>query len=170
MQVYGLSKPEAGAVLSTFAFGLMAGSPTMGWLTNIFGRRSVLLGCSLVLTGVCGLLWAFTEGLSIPALYLLFFLLFVASGAPGPVVATVSKELFPLSIAGTSVGMVNLFPFFGGALLQVIAGAVISRTGPDSPISPAAGYHQMFLLFFFCALASLLVGVFLEETLGRQRG
>jgi MFS family permease len=169
MQVYGLSKSEAGGVLSTFAFGLMAGSPLLSWLTNRFGRKPILLGCSMVLTGVCGLLWAFTQEMSIPTLYVLFFLLFVSGGAPGPVVATVSKELFPLSIAGTSVGMVNLFPFFGGALLQVFAGAIVSRVEGGVPVPPAVGYHNMFLLFFLAALASCILGFFLEETQGRQR-
>jgi MFS family permease len=169
MQVYGLTKAEAGGVLSTFALGLMAGGPLLTWLTNCLGRKPVLLGCSAALAAVCGVLWAFTDGLSIPALYVLFFVLFVAGAAPGPVIATVSKELFPRAIAGTSVGMVNLFPFFGGALLQVLAGAIVSGAQGGVAAAPAARYHDMFLLFFLASLASFFLGFFLEETLDRQR-
>ena len=117
IQVYGLSKTAAGSVLSMFAVALMVGSPFLSWIANHIGRKPVFISCSLLLIAVCGLFYSFTEGLTLPMLYLLFFCLFLSGGTTGPVVAAVSKELFPVAIAGTSVGMVNLFPFFwGGAL------------------------------------------------------
>ena len=38
---------------------------------------------------------------------------------------TTTKELFPVEIAGTSVGTVNLFPFLGGAIFQPIVGRLL---------------------------------------------
>jgi sugar phosphate permease len=84
------------------------------------------------------------------------------------VVAAVSKELFPVAIAGTSVGTVNLFPFFGGALLQVIVGAILTRSGHVGGRYSVAGYQHMFLIYLLGAVSSLVAAVFLKETLGRR--
>ena len=168
IQVYGLSKTAAGGVLSTFAVALMVGSPFESWVANRIGRKPVLIGCSLLSIAVCGLFYSFTEGLTLPMLYLLFFCLFLSGGPIGPVVAAVSKELFPVAIAGTSVGMVNLFPFLGGALFQVVIGAVVSRGGLDGTRYSLAGYQDMFLICLVGAVISLVTAVFLKETLDRR--
>lgn len=168
IQVYGLSKTAAGGVLSMFAVALMVGSPFESWIANRIGRKPVLIGCNLLLIAVCGLFYSFTEGLTLPMLYLLFFCLFLAGGTTGPVVAAVSKELFPVRIAGTSVGMVNLFPFFGGALFQVVIGAIVTRGGLDKRGYLLAGYQDMFLICLVGAVISLVAAVFLKETLSRR--
>ena len=165
IQVYGLSKTAAGGVLSMFAVALMVGSPFESWIANRIGRKPVLIGCSLLLIAVCGLFYSFTEGLTLSMLYLLFFCLFLSGGTTGPVVAAVSKELFPVAIAGTSVGMVNLFPFFGGALFQVVIGAIVTRGGPDRGGYSLAGYQDMFLICLVGAVISFMAAVFLKETL-----
>jgi sugar phosphate permease len=168
IQVYGLSKTAAGGVLSMFAVALMVGSPFLSWIANRIGRKPVLIGCSLLLTAVCGLFSVFTDRLTLPTLYLLFFFFSLAGAATGPVVATVSKELFPVAIAGTSVGTVNLFPFFGGALLQVIVGAILTRSVDVGGRYSVAGYQHMFLIYLLGAVSSLVAAVFLKETLGRR--
>jgi len=83
------------------------------------------------------------------------------------VVATVSKELFPVAIAGTSVGTVNLFPFLGGALFQVVVGAILTRSGHNGGEYSVAGYQDMFLIYLLGAIISLLAAAFLKETLSR---
>jgi MFS family permease len=166
MQVYGLSKTAAGGVLSTFALALIAGSPVLGWLANRFGRKSVLVGCSLVLAAVSGLMCWFVDSMTLPVLYLLFFCLFLTGGPVGPVVAAVSKELFPISISGTSVGTVNLFPFMGGAIFQVIIGAVLTAGSNAQGNYALIGFRYMFLICLGAALVSLVASFFMKETLG----
>ena len=168
IQVYGLSKTAAGGVLSMFAVALMVGSPFLSWVANRIGRKPVLIGCSLLLTAVCVLFYVFTDRLTLPTLYLLFFFFSLAGAATGPVVAAVSKELFPAAIAGTSVGAVNLFPFFGTAFLQVIVGAILTRSGSVGGRYSVAGYQDMFLIYLLVAVSSLVAAVFLKETLGRR--
>ncbi len=167
IQVYGLSKTAAGGVLSMFALALIVGSPILSWIANRIGRKPVLIGCSLLLIAVCGIFYSFTDRLPLPVLYLMFFLFSLACAATGPVVATVSKELFPVAIAGTSVGTVNLFPFLGGAILQVVVGAVLTIRGHDGGGYSMAGYQDMFLIYLLGAIISLLAAAFLKETLGR---
>jgi sugar phosphate permease len=167
MQVYGLSKAAAGGVLSTFALALILGSPVLGWIANRIGRKSVLMGCSLVLAAVTGLMYWMADSLSLPALYILFFCLFLTGGPVGPVVAAVSKELFPISISGTSVGTVNLFPFMGGAIFQVIIGAVLTAGGQAQGKYPLTGFRYMFLICLAAASISLIASFFMKETLRR---
>jgi sugar phosphate permease len=165
IQVYGLGKTAAGGVLSMFAVALMVGSPFLSWLSNRIGRKPILVCCSLLLIVACTIFYSFTDRLNLPMLYLLFFLFFLAGGATGPVVATISKELFPVEIAGTSIGMVNLFPFLGGAFFQVVIGVVLTMGGLDRREYPLVGYQNMFVIYLLAAVTSLLATFFLKETL-----
>jgi len=169
IQVHGLSKTAAGGVLSMFAVALMVGSPFLSWITNRIGRKPVLIGCSLLLIVVCGLFYSFTDRLTLPVLYLLFFFFSLAGAATGNVVAAVSKELFPVAIAGTSVGTVNVFPFFGGALFQVVVGAILTRSGAVGRGYSLAGYQDMFLIYLLGAVISLVAAAFLKETLSQRK-
>jgi len=165
MHIYGLSKTAAGGVLSTFALALIFGSPLFGWLGNRYGRKPVLVGCSMSLMAVCGLLSWFVDSISLPVLYGLFFCFFITGGAIGPVIATVSKESFPIAISGTSVGMVNLFPFAGATFFQIVIGAVLtSQSRGQIPYTPT-GYQYMFLICLAGAALSLAAAAAIKETL-----
>jgi sugar phosphate permease len=165
MHVYGMSKPEAGAVLSMSAVSLIAGSPFLSFLSNGVGRKPVLIGCSCLLVLVFGLLTLLPQNLPVPMLYLLFFSFSLAGGTTGQITATVAKELFPSRIAGTSVGALNLFPFLGAAIFQVVMGAVLSGGGGSGAGYTLAGYQRVFLLCTVNALISFLSACFLTETL-----
>jgi MFS family permease len=165
MHVYGLSKSAAGAVLSTFALAMIFGSPLLGWLSNRFGRKPVLIGCSVILITVTGLMSWFVDTLSLSALYILFFCFFITGGAIGPIVAAVSKELFPISISGTSVGVVNLFPFAGATFFQILIGAVLTARSQGQVNYATAGYQTMFLICLAGALLSLVAALLMQETM-----
>jgi sugar phosphate permease len=165
MHVYGLSKTAAGGVLSTFALALILGSPLFGWLGNRWGRKPILIFCSAALMAVCGLMSWRVDTLPLPAIYILFFCFFVTGGAIGPVVATVSKELFPIAIAGTSVGIVNLFPFAGATFFQILIGAVLTAQSHGNPTYSALGYKYMFLICLSGATLSLATAIIMKETL-----
>jgi len=165
MQVYGLSKSGAGAVLSTFALAMIFGSPALGWLANRFGRKPVLIGCSVLLITAAGILSWRVDALPLPALYLLFLCFFITGGAIGPIIAAVSKELFPIAISGTSVGVVNLFPFAGATFFQIIIGAVLTAHSRSQGHYETAGYQQMFLICLAGAALSLGAALLMRETL-----
>jgi MFS family permease len=165
MQVYGLSKTAAGGVLSTFALALIFGSPLLSWFANWFGRKPVLISCSLVLIVVCGLMSWFVDRMALPTLYIIFFCFFLAGGAGGPVIAAVSKELFPIAISGTSVATVNLFPFIGAAVFQVLIGAVLTAGSHGQTEYAMVGFRYMFLICLTAAALSLAVAFLLKETL-----
>jgi len=167
MQVYDLSKTSAGGVLTTFALSLIFGSPLLGWLANRFGRKSMLISCSLMLIVTSGIMGFYVDSMTLPALYILFLGLFFSGGAVGPVIATISKELFPIAISGTAVGAINLFPFAGGAFFQVLIGAVLTTQGTGQGQYTTAGFRNMFLLCLAGAVISLAAALFVKETLHR---
>jgi sugar phosphate permease len=168
MHVYGLSKTGAGAVLSMSAVGLVVGSPFLGIMSNHFGRKPILIGSNLLLIMICGVFYLFTDRLPHALLYLLFFCLCMSTTALAPVIVAYTKELFPSGVAGTSVGLVNLFPFLGGAFYQVIFGAVLSGGAKDSSVYPVTSYQDVFLICLISALISMLIALLFKETLPRE--
>ncbi len=167
MHLYGLSKAEAGQILSMMAVGMILGSPLLSFLSDrVFrGRKPVLLLSSVIVSALTALLAFRTADLSIPVLYIVCLLLGIFSSAIVVIGITTAKELFPLQIAGTSTGLVNLFPFAGGAVFQPLLGYLLERQGKVDGAFTVAGYEQAFLALFLCGLVGLLSCFFLKETL-----
>ena len=170
MQIYGLSKAKAGHILSMLAVGMIVGSPFLSLLSDrIFrGRKPVLLLSSFIVVCLTALLAFYTEQLSITSLYLLCLALGVFSSAIVVIGFTTTKELFPVQIAGTSTGLVNIFPFAGGALFQPFLGYLLERPGKAGDAFTLIGYKQAFLVLFLCGLIAFLACLFLKETLVKE--
>jgi len=170
IQVYGLSKAESGQILSMLAMGMIVGSPLLSYVSNrLFkARKPVILICSMVVLGLTALLAFRTAGLSIPMLYGICFGLGVFSSAVVVIGFTASKELFPVQIAGTAVGLVNLFPFAGGALAQPFLGYLLESMGRTEGRFTLAGYQHAFLALFVFALLAMVSSAFLKETLKKE--
>jgi sugar phosphate permease len=170
MQIQGLSKAKAGQILSMLAIGMIVGSPILSFLSDrIFrGRKPVLLLSSFIVLCLTALLAFYTDRLSIPALYLLCLGLGVFSSAIVVIGFTTTKELFPVQIAGTSTGLVNLFPFAGGALFQPFLGYLLERPGKAGDAFTLLGYKQAFLALFLCGLLAFFACLFLKETLVKE--
>jgi sugar phosphate permease len=165
VHVYGLSKSAVGGILSVLALALILGSPVLSLISNYVGRRPIFIGCSVILLAVFNLLYLFPGKLPQFILYVLFFCLSLSGTAAGHVQATVSKELFPSAVAGTAVGIVNIFPFFGGALFQILFGVIISYSGHIGGMYSFNGYQRMLLLCGVGAMISLVAAFHLQETL-----
>jgi len=170
MQVYGLSKATAGHILSMLAVGMIVGSPVLSYLSNrVFqGRKPVLLLSSVVVLCLVALLAFKTDALPLIGLYLISLGLGIFSSAIVVIGFTTAKELFPVRMAGTSMGLINLFPFAGGAVFQPLLGYVLERHGKVDGAFTVAGYEQAFLILFACSVAAFLATLFLRETLVRE--
>jgi sugar phosphate permease len=170
MQVYGLTKAQAGQVLSMLAIGMIVGSPMLSFLSNrVFqGRKAVLVLSSFVLLCLTALLAFYTDQLPLPGLYLICLGLGIFSSAIVVIGFTTTKELFPLQIAGTSTGLVNIFPFAGGAVFQPLLGHLLESHGRVEGAFTLAGYEQAFLILFVCGLIAFLASLCLQETLAGQ--
>lgn len=172
MQVYGLSKPQAGALLSMIAAGMVVGSPLLSWISDkvFVSRKKVLIIATAIHLLLLTVLWLQPAGISLGLLYVWFFLFSVCSSAIVVVAFTTTKELFPVAIAGTSVGLVNLFPFLGGAVMQPVSGWILSlQGGPQGPYAPAM-YGNLFLFWMACVAVSFIASCLAQDTLPGRKG
>ena len=169
VQVYNLSKTQTGNILIMIALGMIGGSPLLGYLSEkVFrARKPVLLISSSIITGIWVLLIFYIDGLNIPCLYVLFVLLGIFVSGIFAIGFTVTKELFPVQIAGTSTGIVNILPFTGGALSQLLIGLVLDYSGRLTTY-PAQAYRIAFVGFLAAAILALISALFLRETFSYQ--
>ncbi len=167
MQVYGFSREEAGALLSMIAWGMIIGSPLLGaasdkWLKS---RKKPFILCAAGLVAVLLTLYLHNE-FSKPALYLIFFIFSVCSSAIVVIGFTTTKELFPVAIAGTSVGMVNLFPFLGGAVYMPLLGRILdTHAKTESVAYTVEGYSTMLMFLLVSAGAAMVCALLMQETI-----
>jgi len=156
MHVYGMSRAQAGTVLSMIAWGMIIGSPPLGFLSDkvMKSRKKPFILCNLVLVIELVFLSIYPAGLPHITLYILFFIFSVCSSSVVIFGFTIIKELFPMEIAGTSTGMVNLFPFLGGAIFMPLLGRVLDAY----PKSDTGGYslEAYSMLIFILLGASIL--------------
>jgi sugar phosphate permease len=173
MHVYGFSREETGALLSMIAWGMIIGSPLLGtasdkWLKS---RKKPFILCTAGLLAILLALYLNPGGFSKPALYLIFFIFSLCSSAIVVIGFTMTKELFPIAIAGTSVGMVNLFPFLGGAIYMPLLGRILDAyrqtdTGVNYLVE---GYSALLLFLMISAGAALLCASMMQETLPSRK-
>lgn len=166
MHVYKLSKAGAGNILSMLSIGMIIGSPSLSYLSDqIFKARKPVLVISGFITILITLIMVlYTAKITIILLYVFFFLLGVFSSSVVSVGFTMTKELFPVKIAGTSIGLINLFPFLGGALFQPYIGYVLEQAGRVEGSFTITGYHKAITIFFICAVISFAASLFTKET------
>ena len=167
IQVYGLSKAEAGAILSMCAVGMIIGSPALSYLSNrVFrARKPVLVLSSLFTLMIIGIFSIATESLPIWSMYVLCLGMGIFTSAIVTIGFTMAKELFPVNMAGTSVGMANLFPFAGGAVFQPVVGMILEANGKSGNSFTIQGYHQAFLALTACGVVALACSLALKETM-----
>ena len=168
MQIYGLSKTQAGHILSMAAIGMIVGSPLLSYLSNnLFkARKPILILTSVFICIISGTLYFFIHSIPVVLLYFICLGIGIFAGAAVTIGFTTNKELFPVSIAGTATGLVNFFPFLGGAVFQVILGAVLDSQGlTASGGFSFSGFRYCFLVLFACGLVALISSFFLKETM-----
>lgn len=173
MHVYGMNRAEAGNILNMIAVGMIVGSPLMSILSDrVFrSRKKVVILASLVLVGLMLLLNIFPAGLSHPMLYVFMFLFSICSSAIVVIGFTTTKELFPVEIAGTSVGTVNLFPFLGGAIFQPALGWILDGYGKTAAGTyPVEAYQTMLMILLAASIIALAATFLMKETFPGSAG
>ena len=170
MHVYHMTKAESGNVLSMIAIGMVVGSPFLSFLSDkVFkGRKSIMLLSGIAMIVITGFLAFYTDGISKSGMYLICFFLSVFSSAIVVIAFTMNKELFPVQMAGTSTGLINLFPFAGGAVFQPVLGYILERFGKVEGSFTLAGYQTAFLCLFISAIIAFISVVFSKETFSKS--
>jgi MFS family permease len=160
----GYSSVQTGNLLIFLAIGTIVGGPIAGRLSDrVFrARKSLALG-GLALYALS--LFPLVGLLNIRSLYLygsLFFLIGLFSSF-GMIIYSHAKELFPISISGTIMTLVNFFTMSGAAIFMPLLGKVVESFPKANHAYPAEAYHLAFLICFLGMAASVIFYAFSKK-------
>lgn len=170
MSILKLDALHASGLNMLIPVGFIVGAPLSGWLSDrIFRTRVDMLLCLLVLaTGA----WAILS-LTCPVLRTggMIALLLIIGGIAGGFATnlwTLVREITPIHILGLTFGLLNPFPLLGPAILQILTGAILDRTGRIDGIYPPAAYRDAFLVCLLIIAGCLALCVILRKQLRRE--
>lgn len=159
MDVHGLTRSQAGGVLLMMGFGMLAGGPLAGWLSEaVFqARRPVMLLNAAGLAVLFAILALWGARLPVWSFYPWFFALAVCGMGATAVGFAAVRDLFGDEATGTGSGLLNTFPsLFGVTIFQPLTGWLLESQGrmPGGGFS-AEAYALSCLLYIGVALMGL---------------
>ena len=116
-----------GVVLSFHIAGMYALSPIMGWLTDRWGRRPVIVAGIVLLLGACAL--AGTAGHDATRLAAGLMLLGLGWSATMVAGSTLLSESVPLELRASAQGLSDLTMGLAGASAGALSGVIVQRGG-----------------------------------------
>ena len=155
------SPVQAGNVLILLAIGTIVGGPIAGQLSDrIFnsGKVVALGGMSLYGLSLFPLIGVFEIPGPLWYGFLFFFIGFFNSF--GMVIYSHAKDLFPITISGTVMTLVNFFAMAGAAIYMPAMGKIIDSFPRNNHSYPSEAYHTGFLVCFLGMVASVLFYAF----------
>ncbi|MHC1680380.1 MAG: MFS transporter [Methanomassiliicoccales archaeon] len=125
--VLGWDKATYAASLTFIGIGMIFGCPLAGILSDkvLKSRKLVLVIGTFGYTAVWVALYLVAGNVESTQVYMAIHFLFGFFGGFFVVCYAMIKEHFPISIAGTSTAALNIFPFAGGAVLQMVTGYMV---------------------------------------------
>lgn len=126
--VLGWERAEYGLSLTFVGLGMIAGCPISGYISDrvLRSRRKVVVLGTTAYTIIWGVLWLAAGEVDDHLAYALIHFLFgFFAGWYVPIYGQV-KDAFPRSMSGTALAALNIFPFAGGAILQMLSGYLVA--------------------------------------------
>ena len=160
MQVYDMTRSAAANYMLLVAVAMMCGSLLVAYLSNrvLRRRKPLAIICTSGYLGIWLLLTFWNPG-KLPPLSLsaIFIAIGFFYGYQSQNLAC-AKELSPPSIAGLTLGFVNVGPFLTPAILQPLFGMVLDHgwqgaISQGARVYPVAAFHTALLLI--CGVAAL---------------
>lgn len=154
-QARGLTTAHAVSANSMVFLGCAIGAPLWGWFSDLIERRRLPLmvsGFSALLV-VCVLLY--TPSLSLFAIYALSLVFGFVSSAQILVFA-VAREVTPIKISGTAIGLLNMLVMIGGIIFPPIVGKLLDMNWFGTTLFGARVYSAH---AFTVALSVLPLGI-----------
>jgi sugar phosphate permease len=157
----GYSPVQTGNLLIFLAIGIIVGGPIAGRLSDriLRARKGIALwGLALYALSLFPLVGV----LNIESRYLYGFLFFLMGffSSFGMIIYSHAKELFPISISGTIMTLVNFFTMSGAAIFMPLLGRVVESFPKTNHAYPAEAYHLAFLICFLGMAASVIFYAF----------
>lgn len=152
--VLGWDKSTYAASLTMIGVGMIFGCPLAGILSDKLRSRKIVLTIgTLAYTAVWGALYFLAGSCESTEVYMAIHFLFGFFGGFFVVCYAMIKEHFPIAIAGTSTAALNIFPFAGGAILQMLSGYMVI----DFTLSEYKGVWLFMLVGMIIASVAIIV-------------
>lgn len=165
---HGLSKTQAALATSSIFIGFAIGAPTLGWLSDYMGRRKPILYYGTLLAFFC-----LTSVLYISPLPMTLIMILLAAfglGASGFFTSfAMIRELFPVVLIATVLGIMNTFDSVCEALFEPFVGSLLDLTwageiANDIHQFSLSGYHWALLVLPLSLILALVTLSFIKET------
>lgn len=169
---YGLSRDKAALAVSCIFIGFAAGAPFWGWFSDYIQRRKTVLFVGTFSALLCLLFVLYSPSLPLSSLIILLFLF--GFGASGFFTSfAMIRELFPIVLAATVLGIMNTFNAVFEALFEPLVGVFLDKTWHGETVMgihhfSITGYHVSLSLLPISLVLSLLTLMFIKETFCRS--
>ncbi len=156
--ILGWDRPTYGLVLTFIGMGMILGCPTAGYISDriLKSRKKVLIIGTVVYTIIWAIIWVTTGHITSTETYMAINFAFGFFGGFLVVSYAQIKELFPISIVGTSTAALNIFPFAGGAILQQVSGLMLATRSLES-------YQGLWLFMLICMIIATVAALLSKE-------
>lgn len=165
---HNLSKTQAALAASTIFIGFAIGAPLLGWLSDYMGKRKPILYYGTFLALCCLTLVLYAPPMPIAVIMIL--LASFGLGASGFFTSfAMIRELFPVALVATVLGIMNTFDSVCEALFEPFVGALLDLTWSGELIHEIhqfslAGYHLALLVLPLSLILALIMLIFIQET------
>lgn len=157
---YGFSPGNAAFAVSSIFIGFGVGAPFLGWLSNVMGRRKPVLYIGTLIAFVCIFIVIYIPFYNVSAVsFILFLFGFSASGFF--TCFAMIRELFPIAIAATVLGIMNTFDAICEALFEPVVGLALDMAWDGAAID---GVHQFSTYAYQLSLLLLPISLLLSFT------
>jgi MFS family permease len=164
MDIKGYSPVQTGNLLILLAIGMIVGGPIAGRLSDrIFHSRKgvALWGLGLYCLSLFPLIGVLE--IQNPLWYGFIFFLIGFFSSFGMIIYSHAKDLFPVTISGTVMTLVNFFTMAGAAIFMPALGKIIESFPRVGHSYPADAYHLSFLICFLGMAASAIFYAFSKK-------
>lgn len=160
-QAHALTRTDATNATSMVFLGCAVGAPLWGWFSDFLGRRRppIIMAASGAFLTISVLLYA--HHLSLQTIYILLFLYgFLSSGQI--LVFSIAREVTPIKISGTAIGLLNMLIMIGGIFFPPIIGKLLDINWTGAMVNGAPSYStNAYTIALSMLPAALLLGILL---------
>ena len=165
---HDLSQTDAALAASSIFIGFGLGAPLLGWCSDYMGRRKPILWMGTTLALCC--LTIVLYGSSLPLIVIMILLCGFGFGASGFFTSfAMIRELFPVMLVATVLGIMNTFDSVCEALYEPFVGALLDMTWSGETLHgihqfSLESYHVALLVLPLSLVAALGMLMFIKET------
>jgi len=167
MNVYGLTKAQAGNLLMMIPLGMIFGCPISGVIADKViksKKKVVMLGVFLNILTWIPLIFII-DSMSLGTIRILLFIYGFFAGWFVVMYANL-KEHIDLRMSGTATGFLNFFVFAGGAVYQQVMGVIVQKAPVVNKIIATSGFKNAFML----CLVTLIIALVFYATQKEHEG